>query len=225
MLDAASAEKRRQDIADRVVYDPPSLVNTVLVENNTGADLDTGEVVKLLNPKTLPTDDEVLWETQKVILAGTPDATTVGGAIVAEPIPDNELGLAYLSGVVACTVNVTHASLTRCDAVNLNTKLETKLEGSHDIVWRSTGTGDQYAYVRMGPPRTVKVLAKPDGVISPGETNATVSVWANGGDTGYNLTGVNFTWMDADDISVGKEIIVTWFPDEMLWRITHAECE
>ena len=225
MLDAASAEKKRQAVRDRHVVESFNLANTIRIKNTTGGDLDTGDAIELGVPDILPSENQVQFEIHKTLTGVTPTGNVQGGAILAEPIPDGQYGLAYMSGVAAANVNVTHASIDRCDLGTSTTLLQTKLEGPHKILWRESGTGTQPAYIQIGQPRNVKVLGKANGNITAGSTNASVHVWASGSDTGYDLAGVHFTWFDASTISSGKELIVTWFPDEMRWRITHAECE
>ena len=72
--------------------------------------------------------------------------------------------------------------------------------------------------------QTVKI-GKADADITVGSTG-TISIWRNGIDTGENIENVDLDWMaGATDVSAGKEVMITWFADEGLWRITGAECE
>jgi len=59
-----------------------------------------------------------------------------------------------------------------------------------------------------------------------GSTNNTIAVWNGTAASGLSISGVRFDWMTgAQNISSGKEVVLTWFADEKTWRITAAECE
>ncbi len=71
--------------------------------------------------------------------------------------------------------------------------------------------------------QTVKI-GKTNSLISVGSTG-TVSIWRDGVETIENET-VSLDWMaGTTDVSAGKEVMITWFADEGIWRITGAECE
>lgn len=67
-------------------------------------------------------------------------------------------------------------------------------------------------------------IGKADADIAVGATG-TISIWRNGLDTSEN-EDARLDWMaGSDQVSAGKEVLITWFADEALWRITGAECE
>ncbi len=71
--------------------------------------------------------------------------------------------------------------------------------------------------------QTVKI-GKADADITVGSTG-TVSIWRAGVDTTENETA-SLDWMaGTTQVSLGKEVMITWFADEGIWRITGAECE
>lgn len=76
----------------------------------------------------------------------------------------------------------------------------------------------------------VTKIGKADAAVTFDSTG-TVSVWRTNGsgtlvDTTENITGVELDWMHGDEnISLGKEVMIQWFPDEALWRFTGSECE
>ena len=68
-------------------------------------------------------------------------------------------------------------------------------------------------------------IGKADADITAGSTG-TVSIWRDGADTTEDVTGVKLDWMaGTTQVSSGKEVMITWFADESIWRITGAECE
>ena len=72
-------------------------------------------------------------------------------------------------------------------------------------------------------PQTVKI-GKADSNIAVDATG-TVSIWRAGVDTTENETA-SLDWMaGTTQVSAGKEVMITWFADEGIWRITGAECE
>ena len=71
--------------------------------------------------------------------------------------------------------------------------------------------------------QTVKI-GKADADIAV-DTTGTISIWRDGSDTTENETA-KLDWMaGTTQVSSGKEVMITWFADEGIWRITGAECE
>ena len=76
------------------------------------------------------------------------------------------------------------------------------------------------------------LVGKADAQIVPGGSG-TVSVWRNGSDTGFNIENVQYDWiigtvydetLMADvprNIDAGEEMIVGYFDNELLWRVTN----
>ena len=82
----------------------------------------------------------------------------------------------------------------------------------------------EYNRFIVAKPQTVKI-GKADAQI-PIDSTGTVSIWRDGVDTTENITGVKLDWMaGTTNVSSGKEVMITWFADEGIWRITGAECE
>lgn len=65
--------------------------------------------------------------------------------------------------------------------------------------------------------------AKTDSTLTAG-SSGTVSLWANGSDTTYNVTAY-LNWMyGTGDIEADTEILIKWFPDEAKWVVIGADC-
>ena len=224
-IDAAKAEKVRSHQPVRNIIPSPAASNLcVLVKNQTGTDLEAGNAVKLGDPVVFPTGNVNTWRDKINFECEEPDSDTSGGAVLAEPLEDGKIGKAFIAGVVACQISVTNEFLKWCDLDDGSYRLHTKPEGSHEILYKQSGTGLKYAYVRLGIPRDVEVAGKADSDITTGSTG-TVSMWENGSDTLYNITA-HLDWMHgSEQVSSGKEVIVKWFAHERRWRIVGAECE
>ena len=68
-------------------------------------------------------------------------------------------------------------------------------------------------------------IGKADADITAGSTG-TVSIWRDGADTTENIEDVELDWMHGGTkVSSGKQVMITFFADEGIWRITGAECE
>ena len=92
--------------------------------------------------------------------------------------------------------------------------------GEHIAIWSSQlGV---YIIPNLSPQR-VKI-GKADSDISV-DTTGTISIWRAGVDTTENVSA-KLDWMaGTTQVSSGKEVMITYFADEAIWRITGAECE
>lgn len=68
-------------------------------------------------------------------------------------------------------------------------------------------------------------IGKADADIAADGTG-TISIWRDGADTGDNIEDVELDWMHGGTkVSLGKEVLIAYFPKEQKWRIIGAECE
>ncbi len=200
---------------------------TVLVRNSTGANQPIGAVLALDGPLVTPTANLSEFNSRVGFNGITPTASYHGKFVVLrEATKNGELGLAALSGIVQAKVEISHTWLRRCDITpSSSAKLTAKPEGTAEIIWIETGTGTKNAIVRLACCRDAVVFGKPTASIAAG-TTGTVKVWNAGAETTYTISNVNFNWMTGgQQISSGKQVMATWFSDELVWRITGAECE
>ena len=92
--------------------------------------------------------------------------------------------------------------------------------GSHSVEYSKV----YGCFVFSGLGQTVKI-GKADAAITAGSTG-TISIWRDGADTTENIEDVELDWMHGStDVSLGKQVMITYFADEAIWRITGAECE
>ena len=79
-------------------------------------------------------------------------------------------------------------------------------------------------FIIVGGGMQTAKIGKADADIAVG-TTGTISIWRDGSDTTENETA-KLDWMaGTTQVSSGKEVMITWFADEGIWRITGAECE
>lgn len=78
-------------------------------------------------------------------------------------------------------------------------------------------------FVIATQPQT-NMIGKALADITVGSTG-TIEIWRDGSNT-QTTEEAKLDWMaGADQVSLGKEVMITWFGDEGIWRITGAECE
>lgn len=101
-----------------------------------------------------------------------------------------------------------------------------------DPAGQGTDVRDLYA-IRVHtsvPTKQTTKIGRTATTFTPGNSG-TVNIWRRGGG-GPILTAPleqETAWLDwmhgSEAVSSGKEVIITWFEDEQVWRITGAECE
>lgn len=228
-VDAANYHKLRADRGvNFLLSETETPANTVMVKNNTGIAQPFGSVLGLDGPIITPTQNAESFNSRIGFNGIAPTASHHGQfCVLRESIPSGEIGLAALTGVVQATVQINYTFLTRCDIeAGFTQRLYAKPNGSAQILWVESGTGNKLAIVRLGANRDAVVLGKTTAPVTVGSTNNLITVWHGGAATGLSLSGVRFDWMTGNEqISSGRQVMCTWFADEKVWRITGAECE
>lgn len=234
--DAANWIKRhrnanRENAPRGVAQEPPSVCWAINADDSyqknhvVGLDFYGTEVSDIADRLKLPI--EVL----------VPDGASHFGkfGIMRDAIPTEEdYADCTVSGIAHCRLFVESngAWITRADIESANkTRLITHPGGSAQIIWKDETVGtdnvETDAIVRLGTPQNVTML----GVVSNGGPitaggSGTVRLWrSNLVDTLYNVTA-RLDWMhNAQNVSDAKQVLLTWFPLERIWRIVGAECE
>ena len=124
----------------------------IWVRNNTGAALAQFSAVALGTPIIVPGDNESEFKQRVTFEAGTPAAGDRGEiAIVIERIPAGKIGRAVKDGVVQCKVNVLNANDEYADLTPGQVYLtSTRGYGEARVLWKASGTGQQWAVVQLG---------------------------------------------------------------------------
>ncbi len=157
MLDAARAHQERQ----QALLAPPRSLNArpgmVWLTNDSGADQDQFAVLGLSGVAITPATDADEFKREVSLVGVVPDVDEHRGrfAVLAEPIADGEMGLAYVDDVVQVRLdNLVDAPICRFAGIvdGVTGYLETQNHGTATILWQEDPetAGEQWAIVRLG---------------------------------------------------------------------------
>ena len=150
------------------------------------------------------------------------DATIDASSTVSEVITMNS-GTAYAYYVVAASTAATGELEVMKDEAAYEIEVYNPYSHSASIGEQLIEYSLELNRFIVVRPQTVKI-GKADADISVGFTG-TISIWRDGADTNENEEA-KLDWMaGTTQVSLGKEVMITWFADEGIWRITGAECE
>lgn len=145
--------------------------DTVVIRNDSGADLERGTVVKLDDYLLDPFDSRHLWFEGIAVTEPAHEKY----AIMLRPVIANDFGPAQVSGVCTAAVNVANELHTCAEPVASAATLGSCIAGPIDILSKLSATGGQYCVVRLG--RTTKLLIGQAGTgISKG-SSGDVQIW------------------------------------------------
>ncbi len=164
-------EDRPKDTRNGIVY----------VKNNSGADLPQFSVVGLTDILIYPEDNEPEFKRQVALIGEVPVHPYHRGkfAILAEPLAEDRIGLAYIEGI--CPVRLYVFDDTwECPTADIDDGTTEDLRavtyGAASILWRQGGTGLQWAVVRLGRPPTIFPVRLQDVGGAPGNAT-TPATW------------------------------------------------
>lgn len=171
------AEETSRDPSQR----PSRFANRVKVKNTSGADRDTLDVLTVADSQLLYSDDAEYFK-RNVLLTGAAVSSTLTLPLVvcAEPIPNNDYGWAYCSGIFPARINVndaghTYAGLKASDS----TQLDSSFAANARIIYKESGTGASKLAVIQYPVVPVGVTTSPTtlGSSSEGSETADTTSW------------------------------------------------
>jgi hypothetical protein len=188
-----------------------------LTQVNSELAADTDEVLLMIDLDTSPESFVVTTDTI------CNEVTDTSGTFTMVAVEGN---VRYIesSGVTASLITLTEPSVEaeKYKVLVYNMVGRDREAGSHQAEYSKV----YGCFVFSGPQppvQTVKI-GKTDADIIVGSSGS-ISIWSGGVDTGDNQTA-HLDWMaGTTDVSSGKEVLITYFADEDLWRITGAECE
>lgn len=127
----------------------PSLA--VMVRNDTGAALTTGQIVEISTPLIASATSPLGVNQSPFFAAITPTGTSVIIGVVAEPIPSSSYGRAVVTGVVVAEVNMTSAGHTYASPTATVARLTSSASAGYArIVYTPGGTGNLTCIVLLG---------------------------------------------------------------------------
>lgn len=124
----------------------------ILVKNVSGSDRERFHILGLKDTIILPADNEDEFKNKIALTGETPSTSTHAGkfAILLEPLKNNSIGLAMVSGVSQVRLSVTSETDTCADLSDGNAALlKTASTGPAQILWKETGTGTKWGVVRF----------------------------------------------------------------------------
>ncbi len=135
--------------------------NMFLIKNASGDDRNRWDVLGISDILISPEDNQEEFENGGALVGVTPTLEHTGKFVIcAESIPNNELGLAYISGACRARINVNSESDAQADVRDGDaTKLESG-PGPATILWKEAGTGTKWAVVRLGGGGSAPFLAR-----------------------------------------------------------------
>ncbi len=131
----------------------PDHAATILVRNDSGADIPRFGILGLDSPVIGPDDNLASFQNQPAFSGSTPAAGTHEGrfAVVQQPLASGAIGPAVVDGLSVARINVADASHTYADVADGDaTQLLSSAAGSARILWIASGTGTQWALVSLG---------------------------------------------------------------------------
>jgi hypothetical protein len=150
-VDAARAHRQR--MADGGRGAGQGHPNPLLIPiKNSGGDVPRFGVLGISGPLFDPGSDLAAFQRGVVIDGTTPTEADHAGcfAITAEPIAAGRIGRACLVGVCPVQVNISDPTHTYADVFDGEvTRLASAAGTGAQILWKPTGTGDQWTLVRL----------------------------------------------------------------------------
>jgi len=153
----------------------------IRVLNDTGTNLEQGQIVGLEEPIFVPEETSVEAFLREVAFIGvTPTTDHIGKfAVLMEPAPPDVVVRAWVAGACMARVNVVDETHTYADVEDGETgALKSSFDGSAQILWKESDipygyydTGEQWAIVRLGTSGLAKGVAKVSTEISKATSN------------------------------------------------------
>jgi len=150
-VDAALDFQRRQQNNSSGVAQLTSR-GTIRIRNTSGADAARFGVLGISAPAILPSTSLAGFQQNLVLDCVTPATGTHEGkfVVLAEPIKNNSIGMAWIAGVCQVQINVIDAAHLFADVKNADaTKLDSGVAGGAQILWKESGTGSKWAIIRF----------------------------------------------------------------------------
>lgn len=203
-------------------------IPNIRIKNDSGADVPRHGILKVEGSVFDPTDSDALaaFRETPVLVGIAPEDDPDGIFVVTfEPIPDGKIGLAYVSGIVPCKVNIVHASHTHVTMKDADSVLLDSQMYGHRILYKPTGTGEKWCYVSLGCMAGPMWVGIAQATIAPGASgNFKFAEGSIGALTaiGNNATGVYPAGANAGNLTSGDELLISRIPGH--WLMSPVEC-
>lgn len=150
-LDAAEANIANQGQVAVVRGLRTGAADEVLIKNTTETDLDRFAVLGISGIMIDPADNEQAFKNQIALTGTTPTTADHLGkfAVLQEPCGAGKIARAKLDGLTVCKVDATDTDVFADVSDSDATMLKGASAGAACILWRQSGTGAQWAVVRL----------------------------------------------------------------------------
>lgn len=128
--------------------------------NDSGGDQDQFAILGIDEPIITPTEEEDEFKSRITISGVTPEDGSGGSGssdhtgrfvVLQEPILDGEIGRCIASGETICKINVVNEDHLFADVEDSESGyLKSSETGTARILWKESGTGEKWAYIRLG---------------------------------------------------------------------------
>jgi hypothetical protein len=221
MADAAKAHALRSGGSTLPVANRPGVV---LVENNSGGDIDAFGVLAISGASFSETDLSS-FKYQQIFTGDTPATEQDEGLFVVtqQPIKSGSIGYAVASGVTVVKVDMRDESHKYAEVTDDDkTKLTSGPSGSARILHVGSGTGDKWAWVRLGNHTSTAFPAKLTGETS-GSYSWTEQTLDSSGDW-TDLTDGRTGTTNAKEFD-GAEGLYDASDEKIVWMIEMVEAD
>ena len=174
-IDAAQAVKDNNNFLSATNKNSDS--RKVIVQNNSGGNLDKFEILGISAPYVTPTDNETDFQNRITIVGITPDIDDHKGKFIVlqEPIPNGKIGRGIISGETIVKVNVSDEDHKFAKIEDGESGyLASGTSGSARILWKESGTGTVWAYVRLGDSEPAVLFGTVSSPPDSGAANVTL---------------------------------------------------
>jgi len=218
LIDAARSQRDREQSRPGAAVDLAGDRTVALVRNGTANAVERFGVLALDGPIIGPDDALDQFESRVAFEGVTPDGATPAGRFVVclEPIPEDGIGRAVLSGVAICKLDVPGAVGEYAEAMPGNTEsLSTGDTGTARVLWAESSGTTRWAVVRLGDgsgaavappggtPAWVKITVDYTDVdIASGSINHVVYDWLAGVVIHDAIVRPTESWANTGDVTV-----------------------
>ena len=201
-IDAAVADNQRISSGDRFDRADQAASLRVLINNDSGSEIEAGSIRKLGAPSYTSGD---FLETFTFEHLAIDPASDRGFVVFPDDIPDGQYGWGVVAGVAYAPVSIGDESHDRCD-VGTATQLASGFSGHARILHKPAGTGVLDCVILLEGIDQGEVKGVVDEDIQA-NASGLMSVWRNGADTDANVTA-HLNWMHGGaQVSEGKQAI------------------
>lgn len=145
--------RRRGDMGGGMGTGQAASSTIVLIKNTSGADVDRMNVLGISAPAILPSENADQFAHHPALVGVTPDLDSHAGrfAVTLEPIKNNEIGMACVSGLCVVHLAITDGTDQFADVNNgTAASLKSGPAGSASILWQAGTSGTVLALVKLG---------------------------------------------------------------------------